>query len=126
MAIDVDRSRDPEPQLDSDFALRLEQSLPRADHERRRRAWFGRLRAAAPVVLLIGPVIAWRLMLSSPDAVHIGINSLAWLASILDIGVHVDSVVLSYLGLKVLPSLVGILLFILVSITLLGDGKGDR
>jgi hypothetical protein len=108
-----------------DFTSRLEQALARADRERRRVIWLRRLRAALPIVLLIGPIVGWRLILVSPDGVHVGVATLAWVTAILDVGVHLDTSILSYLGLQALPSIVGFLLFILVTVTLLGSGKED-
>ena len=109
----------------ADFAARLEQELARADRERRRVVWLRRLRAALPIVLLIGPIVGWRLILVSPDGVHVGVATLSWITAILDVGVHLDTTILSYLGLQALPSIVGFLLFILVTMTLLGSGKEE-
>lgn len=111
--------------LPSDFADRLERSLSTADHERRRRIWISRIRRALPVVLLIGPLIAWRLTLSTPDGVHIAIAALAWVSFVLDLGVHIDTSVLTYLGLVELPSIVGVLLTIMLAVSLLWESK-DR
>jgi hypothetical protein len=125
MATDMDTTERTYSGPAPDFAARLEDALTRADRDRRRMLWLRRLRAALPVVLLIGPVIGWRLILVSPDGVHIGVDTLAWITAILDVGVHLDSTILSYLGLQALPSIVGFLLFVLVTVTLLGSGKED-
>lgn len=109
--------------LPSDFADRLERSLAAADDERRKRTWIARFRRALPVVLLIGPLIAWRLTLSTPDGVHIVISALAWISFVLDLGVHIDTSVLSYLGLVELPSILGILLTVTLAVSLLWESK---
>jgi hypothetical protein len=64
-------------------------------------------------------------MLVSPDGVHVGVSTLAWITAILDVGVHLDTAILSYLGLQALPTVVGFLLFVLVTVTLLGTSKED-
>jgi hypothetical protein len=53
------------------------------------------------------------------------INGLAWLTFLLDVGVQVDSAVLSYLGLQALPTIAGVLLFVLVSVSLLSRPRGE-
>jgi hypothetical protein len=111
--------------LPSDFTDRLERSLAAADDERRRRVWMARFRRALPVVLLIGPLIAWRLTLSTPDGVHIAITALAWITFVLDLGVHINTSVLTYLGLVELPSIVGVLLTLMLAVSLLWEAK-DR
>ncbi len=105
--------------LDPDFTLRLESSLTQADADRRRHRLLLRARNVLLILLLLGPIVAWRLMLATPDAVHIGITTVAWLAFLLDIGVHVDTGLLGFLGLSALPSLVGFLIFALITATLL-------
>jgi hypothetical protein len=66
-------------------------------------------------------------MLASPGGVHVYVNVLAWLTFILDVGVHVDTVVLAYLGFQALPTIVGFVLFILLTVTLLGGNEsGER
>jgi hypothetical protein len=112
-----------EPELEGDFAGRLEASLSSADRDRRRRNVLRRLQAALPIVLLVGPIIAWRLLLATSGSAQVGISALAWLVFVLDVGVHLDSALLSYLNLEALPSLVGGLLFILVTAWLLIDLK---
>lgn len=116
---------DPHPTLPNDFADRLERSLVAADEERRRRVWVDRARQLLPLILLVGPLVAWRLMLSTPDGVTVGIAALAWTTFVLDLGVHVDTSVLSYLGLSGLPSIVGALLMVMLTLSLLWEGK-DR
>lgn len=101
--------------LPADFADRLERSLRSADHERRRRTWYRRARALLPIILLVGPIIGWRLMLASPDGVHVGIAALAWTTFAVDVGVHVDTALLSYLGLSQLPTVVGAVLLVLLT-----------
>jgi uncharacterized Tic20 family protein len=115
-----------EVELPADFAQRLESSLQAADRERRRRQVMARLAVALPVVLLIGPLIAWRLMLASPDGVHVMIESLAWLAFLLDVGVHIDSAVLTYVNLQAVPSVVGVALAVLLAAQLLWYPRNDE
>lgn len=104
-----------EPELDEAFTRKLELALPAADQRRKRRLVRERLVRLVPILLLIAPVIGWRLMLASPDGVHVSINALAWLTFLLDVGVHVDASLLSYLGLQALPSIVGGLLMIVIA-----------
>jgi hypothetical protein len=112
-----------EAPLTADFADRLERSLAGADEERRRRLWLRRARRLLPLVLLIGPLLAWRLTLSTPDGVHVVISALAWTTFILDLGVHIDTSVLSFLGLSQLPSVVGGLLMLVLTATLLWESR---
>src|SRR5579884_352599 len=119
MATDLEARERAPAGLPPDFAARLEPALARADRERRRRLLLRRLRTLLPVVLLIGPIVGWRFMLVSPDGVHVGVATLAWITAIIDVGVHLDTTVLAYLGLQALPSIVGFLLFLLVAVTLL-------
>lgn len=109
--------------LPADFADRLEVLLQSADQERRRRLTIRRAKRVVGVLLLLGPIVAWRLMLATPDGVHVGIAALAWIAFVLDVGVHVDTVFLAYLHLQALPSLVGLLLLVLVVGWLLGTSQ---
>jgi hypothetical protein len=111
--------------LGSDFMQRLEESLRSADHLRRRRRMLQRVRSLLPALLLIGPIVAWRLMLVSPDGVHVSITALAWVTFLLDVGVHVDSALLSYLGLSLLPVVVGVLLLTLITAWLLSSPRGE-
>ena len=106
-------------ELPADFAQRLEASLRDADRERRRLHLVDRLRFVLPLVLLIGPLVAWRLMQVSASGAHVMIDSLAWLAFILDVGVHVDSAVLAYVRLQAVPSIVGAALGVLLAVRLL-------
>lgn len=126
MALDVDDVRRHEPELSPEFLARLETSLEHADQERRRHLLLLRLRKLMPLVLLIGPVIGWRLILASPDGVKIGVNALAWITFVLDIGVHLNTALLSYLHLQALPTLVGLLLFVVVTTTVLWTSKGPE
>lgn len=112
--------------LPADFGQRLESSLRAADRERRRHHLLSSFRVALPVVLLIGPLVAWRLMLASPDGVHVMIETLAWLAFLLDIGVHIDSAVLTYSGLQAIPSIVGVALAVLLAVRLLWYPRTDE
>ena len=112
--------------LDPDFTRRLEEVLRRADGERRRHALYTRIQSAIPLVLLAAPIIAWSLMASSPESAHVAIGALAWVAFVLDVGVHVDAGLLSYLHLQALPSLVGLLLFALVTAWLLSAPRGQE
>lgn len=104
-----------ESALTTDFSQRLEVSLRRADQSRRWRIVLRRVKSLLPLLLLISPIVGWRLMLASPDGLHVTIGALAWLTSLLDIAVHVDSVILLYLGLQALPSVVGILLLVVIT-----------
>lgn len=104
-----------EPKLDDSFTRRLELALPAADHKRKRRIARERIVRFIPFVLLIAPVIGWRLMLTSPDGVHVTITALAWVTFLLDVGVHVDASLLRYLDLQALPSIVGGLLLIVIA-----------
>lgn len=124
MALDVDDVRRREPELSPEFVARLEESLQRADHERQRHLRLLRLRKLLPLILLIGPLVGWRLTLASPDGVELGVNALAWITFVLDIAVHVDTALLAYLHLQALPTLVGIMLFAVVTTTVLWTSKG--
>ena len=113
-------------ELDEEFSRRLSLALPTADHERRRRAVYRRARSLLPIILLVGPLIGWRLILATPDAVHLAISMLAWVAFVLDIGVHLDTSLLTYLGLQSLPTIVGGLLLVVLTGWLLGSPKGHQ
>lgn len=117
MSLQVERA-----ELTPDFVQRLERSLATADQERRRRVWYRRIRALLPLILLVGPIVGWRLMLASPDGVHVAIAALAWVTFALDVAVHTDTSLLDYLGLRELPVVVGGLLFVLVSVSILWTG----
>lgn len=121
MALHVPHSHEStrDAQLSSEFVDRLSDSLHDADRARRRRTWLLRLRRALPLILLIGPILGWRLMLTSPDGLHVAIAGLVSLAFLLDVAVHVNTTTLSFLGMTWLPSIVGGLLFVLVAVTLL-------
>lgn len=110
--------------LGSDFGWKLETALRAADQERRRRALMRRVRKLVLVLLLAAPVLGWQLTLAFPDGFHIAITALAWLAFILDVGVHLDSSFLSYLGLQAIPAIVGLLLLAMVTAWLLGTPGG--
>jgi hypothetical protein len=112
--------------LPADFADRLEEALEGADRSRRKRAWYRRVLALLPVVLLVGPIVGWRLMGSTPDGVHVVIAALAWVTFLLDVGVHVDTSMLSYLGLTQLPTIVGGLILIVLTVWLLSEKGGDQ
>lgn len=113
-------------ELEGGFSERLENSLGKADRERHRNQIARRVAAVLPVLLLATPVFAWHLVLASPGGPHAVITSLAWLTFILDVGVHTNQSVLSYLGLQMLPSVVGILLLLLVTGWLLSHSQGDE
>jgi hypothetical protein len=115
-----------EPLLTPDFSERLETALRSADQSRWRRRAARRFTVVLPWLLLIGPMVAWRLTLASPDGVHIGIGALAWIAFLLDVGVHTDAALLSYLGLQALPSIVGLVLLLLVTGSLLSLPRGGE
>src|SRR5437868_2186987 len=112
--------------LPADFADRLEGALESADRSRRKRAWYRRLLSLLPVALLVGPILGWRLMGSTPDGVHVAVAALAWVTFLLDVGVHVDTSMLNYLGLAQLPTIVGTLILVVLTCWLLSDKGGDR
>jgi hypothetical protein len=105
----------PDSRAPGDFLARLEASLQDADRQRSRQTLLRRARRILPVVLLVGPVVAWRLILASPGSAHSSISALAWLTFLLDVGVQVDNALLGYLGLQWLPSVVGGLLLVLIT-----------
>lgn len=121
MALKVESDPDQGSQeaLDDEFAVRLEASLDRADVERRRHHWLQRMRAVVPLAILVVPILVWRLGGASHDGLRAAIDAVAWTAFLLDVGVHIDTGVLAYLGLRLLPALVGCLIFALVATTLL-------
>ena len=114
MAVPIEPAQT-EPGLANDFSQHLEAALRRADQQRRRRAALRAVQSLLPVLLLVSPIIGWRLMLSTPDGTHLAVAALAWITSLLDVGVDIDSAILSYLGLQALPSVVGLLLLILIT-----------
>ena len=118
------RSADTQVTLPADFGERLELTLASADRERRKRSWYRRSLRVLPVLLLIGPLLSWHLTMTAPDGVHVGIAALAWVTFVLDVGVHVDTSILSYLGLSQLPTIVGALILIVLTGWLLSDGRG--
>jgi len=118
--------RDPAPALHDDFLERVEASLAHAEQERRRHNALERVSGYLPLVLLIGPLVAWRLMFVSGDSTHVLIDSLAWLTFVLDVGVHLNTGVLAYLNLQALPTVVGLLLLVLVSCGLLTEKVDDE
>ncbi|HZU12722.1 MAG TPA: hypothetical protein VFB58_07765 [Chloroflexota bacterium] len=102
-----------------DFARRIERSLNGADTARRWHQWKERARLALPVVLLAGPVIGWHLLQHTPGSGHMAVAALATVAFILDVGVHLDTSLLSSLGLADLPTVVGLLLLVMVAASVL-------
>jgi hypothetical protein len=114
------------PSLDPEFSVRIESILTTADRERRRHQLWQRVQRALPLALLVGPLVAWRLILVVPGSAHVAIDALAWTAFVLDVGVHVDTAVLSALGWRALPTIVGVLLLILVSVSLLSGPRAER
>jgi hypothetical protein len=62
----------------------------------------------------------------SPSSAHVAIDALAWLTFVLDVAVHVDNSILTYLGLKVLPTIVGVLLLVLITGWLLSAPRGEE
>jgi len=125
MALDVDPrpTLAEDPKLNPEFANRLEQSLERADQTLARRQWLGRIRTAAFVLILVTPILFWNLGGATHDGLGTSINLVAWLAFLLDVGVHINSGLLAYLGLRALPIAVGALIFVLVTVTLLGKSE---
>jgi hypothetical protein len=115
-----------DPDLGDAFTRRVELSLVDADQRRRRRLWRQRVARVVPALLLISPVIGWRLMLARPDGVHVSVGALSWLTFILDVVVHIDSSVLRYLGLQALPTVVGVLLLIVITMWVLCAPRGNR
>jgi len=110
----------------NDFANRLEDALHRADRARARQPWVARGRVVLFALILAVPVIFWRLGGATHDGLGAAINALAWIAFLVDAGVHVDTSILSYLGLKALPVVVGIVIFGLVTATLLGGSEEEQ
>lgn len=110
--------------LPSDFGERLELVLSQADRERRKRCWYRRALHVLPLLLLVGPILGWHLTMATPNGVHVGIAALAWVTFALDVGVHADTAVLSYLGLSQLPTVVGGLLLLLLTGWLLSHPRG--
>jgi hypothetical protein len=102
----------------------LELSLAEADRERRKRARYRRALRVLPLLLLVGPILGWHLTMTTPNGVHVGIAALAWVTFMLDVGVHADTAVLSYLGLSQLPTIVGVLLLVVVTGWLLSYPRG--
>lgn len=123
MAVKYEADTRQAPELPADFTERLEASLPQADQYRRRYVLAQRMRKVLPLILLVGPIAGWRLIVATGDGVHIAIGAVSWLAFVLDVGVHVNAAILSYLGLQALPSIVGIILFVLVTVTLLHSDR---
>lgn len=107
------------PELNPDFVDRLASSLDKADRYRRRHLLVKRGRSVLLAILLLGPLVAWHLTYTSPQGAHVVVDVLAWLALFLDVGVHLDTSLLAFLGLQALPAVVGVLLFLLVTVTLL-------
>ena len=121
MAIRHDPSqRQADTLLHEDFSARLEGALQRADAERRRRVLRVRLAKSASVALLVGPILAWRLIGTTPGGEHVVVDALVWMTFLLDIGVHIDNATLSYLHLQAIPVIVGLLLLVVIGIWLLG------
>lgn len=112
--------------LTSDFTERLEHSLRAADRDRRRRDIVRRLRVGLPALLLVGPLVWWRITSAGADGAQAAIHAITWLTFLLDVGVHVDSAILSYLNLQFLPSAVGLLLLVVITGWLLFYEKGNE
>jgi hypothetical protein len=123
MAIRVGSSEETSTQssLGADFTDRLEGSLDVADIERRRRERMARLVAALPVLLLVGPVVMWKLTSATPGGEHVAVDALVSLTLVLDAGIHVNTAVLSYLHLEALPFVVGALLLTLSALWLMWE-----
>jgi hypothetical protein len=62
----------------------------------------------------------------SSSSAHVAIDTLAWITFLLDVGVHVDSSILAYLGLTLLPTIVGVLLLLLITGWLLSSPRGEE
>ncbi len=115
-----------EPELDKAFTLRIDLALDDADQRKRRLAWRRRMVRVIPLLLLAAPIAAWRLMMTTPDGVHVVVDALAWLTFVLDVGVQVDASLLRYLGLEALPTIVGILLLIVITMWVLYAPRSER
>jgi hypothetical protein len=61
-------------------------------------------------------------MLASPDGLRVAIDALAWLTFLLDVGVHVDTAILTYTHMQAIPSVVGVALAVLLGVGLLWTG----
>lgn len=116
----IDRSRK-QPELAADFSARLEDSLSLADDQRRRRQRSAKLAALVPILLLVGPIVLWKLTSATTGGEHAAVDALVSLTLVLDAGLHVDSAVLSYLHLQALPFIVGALLLFLAGAWLLWE-----
>jgi hypothetical protein len=125
VAIRSDSTDRSDIRLDDDFSVRLEHALHDADAVRRRRTMRSWLARVAFAGLLVGPLIAWRLIGTTPGGEHVVVDALVWLTFLLDVGVHVDSSTLAYLHLQFVPVIVGLLLLLVTGIWLLGSG-GER
>ncbi len=119
MAIHPGENSDLAEKLAGDFTQRLEASLRAADRERVKHRRISRVGRILPLLLLVGPLVAWRLMEVSPDGVHVVINTVAWTAFLLDVGVHIDSAVLTSLNLQAVPTIVGVALALVLAIQFL-------
>lgn len=111
--------------LHPDFAGRVERSLHEADAARRKRAWSARLRVALPILLLAGPILAWHLLQHSAGSAHVAIAALSGVTFALNLGVHLDTSLLTSLGLSDLPTVVGLLLLVMVAFSVLGRRHGQ-
>jgi hypothetical protein len=116
----IDRSRK-QPELAADFSARLEGSLSLADDERRRRRRSTKLAALVPILLLIGPVVLWKLTSATTGGEHVAVDALVSLTLVLDAGLQVDTAVLTYLHLQALPFIVGAVLLFLTGAWLLWE-----
>lgn len=120
MAVEIESTQDgTDAPLDADFSSRLARALPAADSRRRRRAFRVRLASLAPALLLVGPLVAWKLTLATPGGTHIVVGALVSLTFALNVAVHVDTAVLSYLHLQVVPTVAGVLVLLLTGLHLL-------
>jgi hypothetical protein len=119
------RSPSADSLLGPEFAQKLEESLLAADEARWKRVVLRWVRAALPILMLTAPIIGWRLTFFSPNGVHVAINALAWLTFLLNIGVHIDAALLAYLNMGAMPSIVGLLLFVMVTASLLGGPRSE-
>lgn len=105
--------------LPSDFAEVLESRLPSADRARKRqvlRAWLGRLML---LILLVGPLLSWRLTMTGSGDRHLTVHTLSWITFLLNVGTRVNGQILTSLHLQSLPTIAGVVLLLVVATGLL-------
>lgn len=120
------RSPTPVPSLRPDFAEQLEARLAEADRARARHARRSLLGRIGLLVLLIGPLLSWRLTAAGSGDRHLAVDALAWLTFLLNVGTRVNAQMLRYLHLQSLPTIAGVAVLVLVTAGLLWTSTGDE